>query len=257
MIKRLLFALVIVGALIVLPSRSDAAAPAFVTGQVCSNTADAASATITCVFPGNTTTGNLLVCGFTNGTTGTITSVTDGTNAQTQAVTATHASGQVTKIYYAANITGLTTPTVTVTFDSLAAFRRIVCAEYTGIVTSSPVGVTDSNISDTGTSITTNDGSPPTTTAGNELIVGVATSEGSAATWSAGSGFTERAENSGNFRLVLVDKVETTGGTTAEALFTLSTTDEATAVMATFKAVDTGGGGPAAPKRTLLLGVGE
>lgn len=237
-----------------------AAPPSFVVGQVCSNTADAQADTITCVMPGNTTTGGLLVCGATRSDAPlTIVSMSDGTNNFAQAVVASHASGTNTAIWYVANITGLTTPTITVTFDSFidAAFRRVVCAEYTGIVTTSALGVTDSNVSDTGTSITTNDGSPPATTAGNELLVVVGMSEGQTTTWTAGSGFTERVENTGDYHMVLADKVEATASTTVAGLLTMSTTDAATALVATFKAIDTGGGGGSTVRRLLTLGVGE
>jgi RHS repeat-associated protein len=128
-------------------------------------------------------------------------------------------------IYYAKNIVAGSN-TVTVTFNTSAAYPNINVTEYSGLDTTSPLDVAAGA---TGIGTTGNSGSA-TTTSANELIVG--SGNPSTVFTAAGSGFTSRIINS--FGGITEDKVVTSTGS-FNATATL-TSGNWVMQMATFRA---------------------
>lgn len=138
--------------------------------------------------PLNTTkTGNLLVCCF-NGGTNHLTSLSDGTNTYAAADIG-HFSWSSCEIWYAQNITGLSSPTITASFSAMPATMQVY--EVAGADPDSPLS-THNNAS--GDGVTSN--SPTLTTsalgAGTEILFatgGLYLGAGTDA-FTAGAGFT-------------------------------------------------------------------
>ena len=156
--------------------------------QVNSNTATAA-ASVAVAYNTAETAGhlNVVVVGWNDASSSVVSVVDDNTNNYVLAgTTAGHGMSQA--IYYAPNIVVLpnATPTVTVTFNQPASFPDVRILEYSGLSTTFPLdnwaGITAfSPAADSG----------PTTTTGNDLILGAGTT-GTGFT-AAGAGFTSRA----------------------------------------------------------------
>jgi hypothetical protein len=171
-------------------------------------------ASLAVAYPVAQTAGNMNVVAVMWGdTTSTVSSVTDSQkNTYVLAVGPTTASGLSSALYYAANIIGGSN-TVTVTFNTTAAWPNVNVMEYSGLSTSNPLDVTSAG---TGAGTTANSGSA-TTTSASELIVGA----GNPVTTfkAAGSGFTSRVINS--FGGISEDKiVNATGSYNATATMT-------------------------------------
>ena len=171
-------------------------------------------ASLAVAYPVVQTAGNMNVVAVMWGdTTSTVSSVTDSqNNTYVLAVGPTTASGLSSALYYAANIIGGSN-TVTVTFNTTAAWPNVNVMEYSGLSTSNPLDVTSAG---TGAGTTANSGSA-TTTSASELIVGA----GNPVTTftAAGSGFTSRVINS--FGGISEDKiVNATGSYNATAPMT-------------------------------------
>ena len=171
-------------------------------------------ASLPVAYPVAQTAGNMNVVAVMWGdTTSTVSSVTDSqNNTYVLAVGPTTASGLSSALYYAANIIGGSN-TVTVTFNTTAAWPNVNVMEYSGLSTSNPLDVTSAG---TGAGTTANSGSA-TTTSASELIVGA----GNPVTTftAAGSGFTSRVINS--FGGISEDKiVNATGSYNATATMT-------------------------------------
>jgi hypothetical protein len=181
--------------------------------QVKSGTAKT-GASLAVAYPVAQTAGNMNVVAVMWGdTTSTVSSVTDSQkNTYVLAVGPATASGLSSALYYAANIIGGSN-TVTVTFNTTAAWPNVNVMEYSGLSTSNPLDVTSAG---TGAGTTANSGSA-TTTSASELIVGA----GNPVTTftAAGSGFTSRVINS--FGGISEDKiVNATGSYNATATMT-------------------------------------
>ncbi len=151
------------------------------------------------------TAGNLNVVAVMWGDiTSTVSSVTDSKgNIYALAVGPTRSSPLSSAIYYAKNIVAGSN-TVTVTFNQTASFPNVNVTEYSGLDMTNPLDVTSSA---TGSGTTANSGSA-TTTASNELIVGVGNP--TSVFTAAGSGFTSRIINS--FGGISEDKVVSSAG---------------------------------------------
>ncbi len=166
-------------------------------------------ASVSVAFPVAQSAGNLnvVIIGWNDGT-AVITSVTDATgNIYTRAVGPTVRSNQATQaIYYAKNIGGAATNTVTVTFNVAAAYPDIRILEYSGLDPVNPFHVAAAA---TGSSSTSSSGSLKTSVPNVLLVAGnvVFTS-----TRAAGSGFTSRMITSPDGDIAQ-DRIVSTAGT--------------------------------------------
>src|SRR2546422_3108879 len=167
-----------------------AASIAFV--QSNSATPQSPQTTVTVTYTAAQTLGNLnvVVVGWNNSTAA-VSSVTDSRgNAYAVAAAPVVQSGTASQvIYYAKNISaaGAGANTVTVTFSTAAAFPDIRIAEYSGLDTVSPLDV---SVGAQGTTTSTSNSGPVTTTNANDLLVGANLVQ--SITTGAGTGFTSR-----------------------------------------------------------------
>jgi hypothetical protein len=180
---------------------------ALVSGQkAMADTDISTGTTLGVAFPGNTTTGNLLVVNTGNDD-------SDNTNA-VDSVACTGATFSINQVsqwsttpyqrvdgHYAANITGAATPTVTATWSPARGWRHIHISEWSGVDTSTPLDKTGSGTG-TGTVYTT---SSQTTTTNGQLIY-VAEGNGSSPTVGTSPNFTQLGigVNYGNYSEYLI-----------------------------------------------------
>ena len=137
--------------------------------QVASDTPQSTTSSLSVAYSVSQTAGdlNVVIVGW-NDTAAAIQSVTDSAgNTYSVALGPTRGTGLSESIYYAKNIVGGNTNTVTVTFNQGATKPDVRILEYSGVATSNPLDVStgasgNSNIADSGY-VTTN--------AANELIV--------------------------------------------------------------------------------------
>ena len=138
--------------------------------QVAAATPQSTTATVNVAYPGAQAAGNLnvVVVGW-NDTTAAVQSVTDSVgNSYALASGPTKGAGLSQSIYYAKNIAGSGSNSVTVVFDQGATKPDVRILEYSGLDLSNPLDVTagasgNSNIADSGF---------VATTAADELVVG-------------------------------------------------------------------------------------
>lgn len=211
------------------------AAPAFIQSATQSNGAGNTSIALN----STTTTGNLIVVAIMiESTTATVSTVTDNSGSTYQAATSISAiynSGYRLQIYYAYNITGRATHTVTVT-ASAAVRTNIQVVEYSGVESgSNPLDVVSS-----GTEADDPSSGSATSTTNGSLIFSTATSGG---TLTAGAGFTRRSNDAWNIWFATEDQNQTTAGSIA-ATWVTSGTNTGLAQMAVFKATGAGGATP-------------
>ncbi len=118
------------------------------------------------VWNSNTTTGNMVLVSI--GIVGTtVSSITDS-----QSNTYTKIDGTGTsraELWYAYNITGGTTPTVTATCGAIGANVTMIIREYSGLTTTDPL---DKHVVGTGASTAASSGATAATAQANELVVG-------------------------------------------------------------------------------------
>ena len=212
--------------------------------QQAENAGDGSATTIT-VALGNTTTANLLVCGVAwSGSGVNINTVASPGNSLVAARAKTAHSGNTDfyQIWYLENITGETTPTVTVTFSVNATFRRIGMHEVSGLATTGALDQTNGGTDDIGTTVAP--GNVTTTVADEYLFAGGTSFE--AQTFTPGTSWTARATPStDNFTQ---DRIVAATGTYATS-YTQSSSAAWIAQAATFKIAAAGGGGQ--PPRTM------
>jgi hypothetical protein len=170
-----------------LSSATDAGAQssAISFAQKNSATPQAASATVSVSYQSAQTVGNLnvVVVGW-NDTTSTVQSVKDSAgNVYSLAIGPTSGTALRQSIYYAPNIAGVSSNTVTVTFSQAAAYPDVRILEYRGVT------AVDVTAGASGSSASANS-SAATTRSPNELIFGASTV--ATATKAAGTGFTSR-----------------------------------------------------------------
>ncbi len=151
--------------------------PAFAVGQtfvqVNSNPTalNAASVTVSYTTPETAGHLNVVVIGWTDTTSSVTSVVDDNTNTYRLAgTTAGHGLSQA--IYYAPNIVlpNNTSPTITVTFNQIAAFPDVRILEYSGLSATAPLDTWTGN-----TGVSTSADSLATTTTGTDLILGAGT----------------------------------------------------------------------------------
>jgi Galactose oxidase-like, Early set domain/Glyoxal oxidase N-terminus len=154
-------------------------------------TIQASNSSVAVTYSSTQTAGNLNIVAVGWGdTTSSISSVTDSKgNTYTRAVGPTSTTRLQHAIYYAKNIAGGSSNTVTVKFNQAAAYPDVRILEYSGLDTSSPLDVTAAA---TGNGTSASSGSA-TTTSANELIFGAGNSANNYT--AAGSGFANRIIN--------------------------------------------------------------
>jgi len=151
-------------------------------------TIQASNSSVAVLYPSAQSAGNLNIVAVGWGdTTSSISSVTDTKgNTYTRAVGPTINTGLQHSIYYAKNIVGGSSNTVTVKFNQAAAYPDVRILEYSGMDPTSPLDVTAAAA---GNGISASSGSA-TTTSANVLIFGAGNSAHHYTV--AGSGFTTR-----------------------------------------------------------------
>jgi hypothetical protein len=211
----------------------------FVTGQtVTASTTSGTGTLTTSAFAGSTTTGNLIVVGvsFDSGTLNTVTAVSDSKSNTYTKILDLDGTQDVT-LWYAQNITGGASHTVTVTFNSGAgAALGFVAQEFTGIASSSSL---DKSVIAQGTSTTPASGNTAATTQADELVVGVLGFSSTSTSITLGSGYSNLGSVTGtNLSAALESKVvAATGAQSAGA--TLGASRAWCMGVATFKAAST------------------
>lgn len=164
----------------------------------------------TAAFGSSVTGGNTIMIGIANGSTGTsvITSITDsGSNTYTKAITSTTGSGSVFDIWYAVNVTGGSSFTVTANASG-ANEMQLFAQEFSGVISVGPLGPTAQGNSTTGTAMATS----TFQAAGNDLIFAGGYKASGSATFTAGSGFSNLAQQTGTFVASAVESQIAPGG---------------------------------------------
>lgn len=201
------------------------------------STPQSPEATVTVAFPAAQTAGdlNVVVVGW-NDSTSTISGVTDTAgNTYTLAVGPTVQSGTATQsIYYAKNIAGATTDSVTVTFSAAAAYPDIRILEYKGADPSNPVDVTAAA---SGNSAAANSGSVTTSNA-TDLIFGADLVQ--TTTTASGAGFISRLLSSPDGDIAEDEMVAAVGSYSSSAVLN---TGQWIMQMVAFRSSGTCGGG--------------
>ena len=190
-------------------------------------------------FSSAVTSGDLVLVGITEfGQTLAANDITDNkSNTYTKIAEAINGSDHAA-IYYAKNVTGGSSFTVSSVDDGTIAIH-----EYSGIATSSPLNATSTK---TGTSNSPTSGIA-TSTVGNDLFFSVAWSENSGDSWTAGNGYNIRqqeTDNNTDERLATEDQVLSSASSSA-AWYKTTTSDLYAAALAAFRpqVTNSGGGG--------------
>lgn len=210
--------------------------------------------TATAALSGNTATGNVIACYvWWKNITSTVVSVTDGTNTLidsglgSQALNGNH-TGQM---FYKENITGLTTPTFTVTMSTAPSEFSIAIVELSGRLSSGALDQKQwntQNFTGTGTDFITSN--TITTTTNGQAIVGMTHSEFSSINITAGTNYTLRTSGANKmFTETLTAGDQAAAGSIA-ATFTNADNDGWITGIMTFKAAAGAGG-------TTISGLGR
>jgi hypothetical protein len=152
-------------------------------------------------------------------------------------------TGEHLVIWHALNVTGHASNVVSVNLSAAVQFWGVVTAQYSGIATSSAYDTTATALNG-GATMTTG---AFTTAQAEEVIFAVAQVANTGQTWTAGSGYTIRAQDASNVTVVQ-DKIVLaiqTGVTTSIDCSDAGTTKSM--LVATFKAAAGGGGGTPNP----------
>lgn len=205
----------------------------------------------------NTTTGNMMVVGIMcETTTNNVSGITDGTNVFVKIglgvrIGSTPGNGFIS-LWYAKNIVGLTTPTITATVTGAGVGSGMVVAEYSGLDTTAPL---DKSLYTAGGTAAITSGATAVTTNANELVVGFGASDWGNNTYTVGAGY-GHLKTMGNVDLdaSMEDKiVAATGAQTAT--LTLGNASDNAGGVATFIGASGGGGVTLVPRRSMI-GVG-
>jgi hypothetical protein len=135
-------------------------------------------------------------------------------------------------ICYAANVKAGTN-TVTASFGSTAAWRRVLVHEYRGVALVNPVDVVAKNVANGTTTANAITSTAAVTTASGDLIFGAVMDDTSVTGIAAGAGFTQR-QSLNNKDLATEDQVQATAGSIA-ATQTFSAAQRYLAQMVAFK----------------------
>lgn len=169
---------------------------AIVSGQTTGNTYSAA--VITTVWGSDTTTGNTIVVGVlcNSGQTDVVNSITD-TQGNKYIKVFTKGGSQTTEIWYASNITGGTTPTITLNFRS-TLFGAVIAREYSGLALVNSYDTARGGNTSNGSSGTATSGSTPMATrTANEVIIGFTVNSSGTPTITLGAGYSNLTTQSG------------------------------------------------------------
>lgn len=181
--------------------------------QTKTNFLDTAPTSIPVVVAG-TTAGALLLVVAESQNGQTVSTVSDGTNTFTKIDGATSTSR--TELWYAYNITGLTAPTVTITFGGAGNCAAIV-REYSGVTKTDPL---DKHVIATvTTSSSPSSGASAAITAAGQLVVGYGGLNVNGA-WTAGSGYGRLTTSIGGFHGCAIEDLKAPGATAQTATFT-------------------------------------
>lgn len=188
------------------------------------------------VWAGNPATGNLIVviCGTSSAGGAAVSSITDSQSNKYQlAGKTTQGSFSNIEIWYSMNITGGTTPTVTVTLSGASVYRPAVCIrEYSGVATTNALDTVGFITSTSATAFTPNALASSRTINGLVVIGAHCNATG---TWSAGAGFsniqTQNASTTGDQGSE--DKIVSVSGTQSGTI-TDSAGGHGSAVIAVF-----------------------
>jgi len=230
-------------ALWVAGSRVTQAAIAFVQDDVGHNSA---TTSLAVAFTSNVTAGNAIVLLLKTVSTVTISSIVDTLGHTYVLAQENDAQSMRTGLYRVVNISGGAN-TVTITVSASSSVTAVVL-EYSGMATS---GELDQSNFNSGASATSGNHGSITTTVGDGIIISVMGFGGNPGTITGTSGWTARQV--ANVRQYPQDKITSATETTSGAI-TWATAQTWNGVIANFAAA---GGAPAAPKRLMLLGVGD
>lgn len=183
------------------------------------------------VFVSNTATGNLIVVVVSIASATNVVSITDSQSNTYRKAFALTASSETVELWYAYNITGGTTPTVTVTIGVANPFN-VVIAEYSGVA--NWIDPLDKTATSSGSGGTASTGTTATTTYNKELVIAALASF--SVNPDVGSGYSHYFEEHNGSSLdyaAIQDKAVTSTGTQS-GTFT-GTTSQWTAGIATFR----------------------
>lgn len=213
------------------------------TSNVCSLSSASGDTTIWCTMPGNTTAGNFIaVCVMAENTTeANFQSVSDGTTSGTRRSTTwgtNDTEGSV--IFDIQNITGLTTPTITVTFAGSYTFRSIIAQEYTDVATSDAFDKGNVAATDSGSSRSSGN---VITTVTDELLFGCNANTNGNGTFTPGASWSEVREETNAGVLQAQQRIVSSTGTYDSPSTISISTDHSVQGIATYKQAGAGGGG--------------
>ena len=218
--------------------------------QAATHAEQASGTSITATFSGNTTTGNLIYVAVAYSGSTNPSSVTDSQSNTYTLIRTTHDAtyDQSHTTYYAKNITGGTTPTVTVTWAASHDWEVLNVVEYSGLDTTAPLdketGQGQTSIG-TGTDAVTSGAMATTTSADCTLVTASQMPNSGGDALNAGTSFTIRAAAEAFFK-VSDRNVSSTGAYAGTWTSSAGTHDFMTHVVA-FKAAGGGGGGGGNP----------
>ena len=196
-------------------------------------------------FGSSTTSGNLIVVtvsddgGIANG----ITSVTDSKSNTYVKVPNEFPGAATVSMWYAKNITGGASHTITVNYDDTITFASTcVAQEFSGIDTTAPLDVYASTAA---TSTSPTSGATSSTTLADELVVGGLAFTAATTTVTLGSGYTNLGTTHQTNAGVGMESKIVSGTGAQTATFTLGASRSWSCAVATFKAA-TAGSSPSA-----------
>ena len=210
------------------------------------------AASIPVSFLSANTAGNLIVVLVRMSSTSQTVTITDSTgNSYVDAVSQAQTSdGHQVHIFYAKNIKAGAN-TVTATFSATNNHPWLAIYEYSGLSTANPL---DRTAHAQGSSTSPNSGASAITTNANELVFAAAGFPNSySGTATAGGGYTLQQQDTGTSRAATETTIVTSTGTYA-GTFTLSTSTNWSAVLATFVVSASGPGPPTITTNALPNG---
>lgn len=195
-------------------------------------------------FDSNTTSGNTIIFSITynDDVAGVVSSITDS-QSNTYAKIAGGSSGgdTATELWYAYNITGGTTPTISVTMTVPANYHdfSMTAKEVSGLTTTDPFDVKAEGSTSSGTSHTS--ATTATTAQANELVnatFGLATN----GTFTVGAGYSDLVEVNGSdlYQASASESKRVTSTGTQQATITSSASAVGYFIIATFKEASAG-----------------
>src|SRR5207302_8938162 len=198
--------------------------------QGAATSSDSSGSSIAQAFTAPTVSGNLIVAAVSWGSNTSVTCSDSQGNSYAVAVTQYDTpNNQSLAICYAANVKSGTT-TVTATFSSAAAYRRLLIHEYQGIASVNPLDVVATNTANGTMAPDAITSTAAVTTASGDLIFGVAIDDSAIIPGIiAGTGFTQRLLN--NEDMATEDLLQIAAGSVA-AIQTFSAPDHYLAQMA-------------------------